>query len=127
MPSNTRCQPLIEITNQRKSRHDIFEWQGGAIVARYNAWEGPVNVSNAEGLPQSTVTNIIRRAKQDKSVENRPRSGRPKKANKRDERAILRCIRLKPKMTYQELVQEVGLTLSRQTYRQILQDSKIAY
>lgn len=58
-------------------------------------------------LKRSTVHDICKRYYTDNSIEDRPRSGRPKKLNSSDEKFVLREVKQNPRVTSSELVSKL--------------------
>ena len=76
-------------------------------------------------MPHSTVKDTINNSKSRNQGESAPRSGRPKVYTDRDERAILRLVRLNPKWTYRRLVAELECKPSRSIVTRILKKYNI--
>ena len=68
----------------------------------------------------NTVLNIIKRYKEQNNTLSRPRKGGPRVLLARDKRLILRIIRKELKITYNTLLLEYGLPVSKSTIVRIL-------
>src|SRR5205823_404778 len=77
-------------------------------------------------ISRSTVRRTLERNPQRINGQSRPRSGRPKKLSDADIRHLHIIIKRDPFLTYREIVDRSGLTLSRTTFTRILQSSGYA-
>ncbi|XTI89366.1 hypothetical protein V2W45_1213216, partial [Cenococcum geophilum] len=66
-------------------------------------------------LPKSTVRDTLRNAPQRPQGLSIARIGRPLEHLERDERTLLRIIRINPRITYNKLAFKVGLLVSEST------------
>ena len=95
------------------------------LYGRARAGESAGEIAIAEALPKSTVQKVLRQGTTTGSLALATRVGRPKIHNDRDDRKILRIIRINPKITYAGLRREAGLEFSRSTYYRILRANGI--
>lgn len=65
-------------------------------------------ISDAVDVPQTTVSYIIRKSKNNKPVADAPRSGRPRKTTKRIDRTIIRKSTADPRKTAPEIQREIN-------------------
>lgn len=112
--------PLAEIPANRARGAEVSDYQKIALVARCDAGETHRQIVEAESLPKSTVSTILKKVAVRGTVKNTYRSGQPRKTTKQDERKIIREARRNPKWTYSELVDSTGLTIYYDTFRNIL-------
>lgn len=81
-------------------------------------------ISDIIGRPLSTVHTFLKRHGTTKDVENKPRSGRPKKCSAQDERQIFRMVKMNRRQSLTELTNvrnEIGPgTVSESTVKRIL-------
>jgi transposase len=83
-----------------------------AITSRAAAGQSAREIEAAENTPKSTIDSLLQRTKQRSTIENQPRSGRPKSYTHRDERMAIRIACRTPKCTYATLRKQSGLDLS---------------
>ena len=75
--------------------------------------------------PESTVKGILRRSKSQHDYASQHRSGRPKSYSDRDVRKLLRIVRREPKTTYQNLIKQSGVEISKRTCARLLEEHNI--
>ena len=113
--------PLAERSVNLVERQEYSPFFRGKVIGAVKYGAKMADIARQENVPYSTIKGIVQRsAKQAGGVSN-PRTGRPKCYSARDERKLLRYVRLHPLSTYATIAQETGVTLCRQTYRKILQ------
>ncbi len=66
-------------------------------------------VSKIIGKAKSTVFNVIKKVKCDKTFENKPSSGHPKQLTEKEERIIVRKIKDNPKLSVPKLTCELQM------------------
>ena len=91
---------LAEITPNRRRGCQLSSEQKSRIIAHHVNEKSYGEIALLESLPRATVQSTLRRIKARRSLDNKPRSGRPKIYSDQDERAIVRTARLQPKLTY---------------------------
>lgn len=77
-------------------------------------------------LPPSTVNYIIKRFKEENSIENAPRTGRPPKISERGQRYLLREIKKNRRQTLMNLTESTGLEVSPSTLRREIHESEFS-
>ncbi|XP_053577468.1 uncharacterized protein LOC128666737 isoform X3 [Bombina bombina] len=95
--------------NTMPRRKDICNDLREAIVAAHQSGKGYKAISKQFKVHHSTVRKIIYKWKTFKTVANLPRSGRPSKFTPRSDRAMLREIAKKPRVTSQTLQASVSM------------------
>lgn len=80
------------------------------VVKLHNETKKIREIADIVGIPKSTVYNIIERYGKERSFVNKPKSGRPSKLSKYDERKVLRIIKKCPKTSAPEIAQELANT-----------------
>ena len=83
-------------------------------------------ISETYKIPSSTIESTLALDSLRINGESLPRSGRPKTYDLRDERHIIRHVRLYPKCTYADVRRACAITLCDNTLRAILNDYGIA-
>jgi hypothetical protein len=98
MPPQRRA--LTSISPNITSRKQLTIYKRGQIIGAYQAGLIYTQIAKQFNTPRSTIRDTINYAPNRPigAVENR--SGRPKSTTERDERFLLRYIRLHPKATY---------------------------
>ena len=120
MPRQARAA-LAQISGNARARLELSKADRNRIYGALDAGVRPSDVAGRLGFNFSTVrsTILLRDLRpQDGGVQ--PRSGRPKKLSDRDERILLRTVRLDPKITYLQLSKQLDLNISRSTYQRVL-------
>lgn len=94
------------------------------IISHYNEGKSVRDIEKAVGRPKSTVSDVIQRYRETKSVENKPKSGRPKLFSLSDERWIVKEIKKSPIISAPKLTMDVEKHLNihccPQTVRNVL-------
>lgn len=117
-----RRRPLSNIPVNISSRRQLSSSAKDRIHGRALAGQSAREISSAERAPKSTIDHLLQRVEHRNTTANLPRSGRPRIYNDRDERRIIRQVRLSPKITYNDLRRETSLNFSRDVLRRILRD-----
>lgn len=107
--------PLGPISGNRTYKQELTPAKRGQIVGRFLEGATATSIARDENLPRSTVRSTLQSTPLRKNQESNPRSGRPARITKREERAILRAIQAEPDITYKTLKRDLGLTYSRST------------
>ena len=77
------------------------------IIKNFEEGKTVREISRLIGKPKSTVHDIIKRYRDRKSVENKPKSGRPKLFTSSDERWIIQQVKKNAKVSAPKLGKEV--------------------
>lgn len=117
----TTRRPLALISSNYAPRSELSNEDKSRLLGRRLAGQSFDEIAIQEQLPKSTVTTAVSRARSRDTVQNKRRSGQPKKYSIQGERRILRYARLHPKWTYADLKSNIGLAFHQTTYRSILQ------
>ena len=117
--------PLTPIDSNRRPRCQLSDSQKHVLYGRALAGQSTREIATAEGLERLTVQTILRRARARNTVTATPRIGWLKIYDLRNERRILRSVRINPKITFAKLRNETGLEFSRSTYYRILRANGI--
>ena len=116
---------LAEINANRRPNTQLQNSDKQRILGRFLAGQSYDEIAEEESLPQPTVKTTLRRATIRKSLDNKPRSGRPKKISERGRHLVIRYTREHPLCTYVELQRETRQDCSRDTLKRILHDIRI--
>ena len=121
----TPRRPLGLISSNIEGRKELSPYQRGQVISAKTFGHTPAEIAHVLNLPDSTVrTTIIRESLRHDGKSKKGR-GRRKSYTPRDERKLLRHIRLHPKDTYIAVKQATGLEISRTTIKKILKASGI--
>jgi transposase len=113
---------------QRRFKGELAQTTRVAILQAIENGVTPVQVQRTFGISRSTYYYTLKRWNEGKAVASKARSGRPRKLDARDIRAILRIVRRSPRVEYAELILEArGLAnlVSRSTIYRILKKAGI--
>ena len=113
-------QPLTPIAANRQSIKELTPYKRAQIEGARAVGASWGQISDSLKIPRSTAQSTISLAPLRSNALSQPRIGRPVIYNDRDERKILRLVRLRPKITYAQLRFETGLVFAKDTFRRIL-------
>jgi hypothetical protein len=115
-----RRKPLLEIGSNRTPHHELSTRSKAKIYDRALAERSRSQFADVEHVKISSTYRIIQRISQRQSLNNKPRSPRPRKHDARDDRSVLHHARKHPECTYADIESATRLNLSRDTFRSIL-------
>ena len=116
---------LAEINANRRPNTELSNSEKQRLVGRFLAEQSYVEIAEAESLSKSTVKSVLYRATTRQSLDNKQRSGRPKKISERGRNLVIRYAREHPLCTYTELQRETRQDCSQATLKRILHDNGI--
>ena len=99
---------------------ELTPYQRGLIVGAASLGKKPTGIAGQYKLPLETVKSTLRLDLVRNEGQSKPRSGRLKAYSDRDERKILRQVRLHPKCTYADVRKACVVTLCDSTLKSIL-------
>ena len=111
---------LGEISGNRAKGHELTVNQRAQIVGAVKCGATIVDVSKTLNFNPTTVITTVQKDSIRQDNQSLPRSGRPKKADARDIRTIVRYVRINPKHTYRQIKQQLRISLSASTIKRIL-------
>jgi len=117
--------PLRPISGNIYRRKELTPYQRGQIVGYSLLSCSPTEISASLNIPESTVRDTLKKAPERHDGESSSRIGRPKLYSERDERQILRTVRLNPHLTYRQLQNQLPIKLSHDTIYRILKQNNI--
>ena len=98
------------------------------IIKLHNQCNLLSEIAKVINRPRSTVHSIIDRFGTTKSLQNKPRSGRPRKVTDRMRRKIMNLVKQNPKMSSSKILKDISnieeVDLSRSTVRNVLHSSR---
>ena len=117
--------PLGPISSNRVHKQEYTPYQRGLIHGVISGGLTPSKVQRLHGIPESSIRGICNAAVWQHHGESIRRSGRPKKLSLRDERHIIRVVRLDPKITYKNLLAKTGVDVSTKIVYRLLKEEGI--
>jgi transposase len=103
------CTPLGPISGNRVQKAELSPYVRGQIIRQRFQGASFGQIANAFQLEKSTIQYIVENAIERPKGHLKPRPGQPKVLSDRDERTLLRHIRLYPKDTYKQIKKAVNL------------------
>ena len=113
----------MEISGNRQRNYEFSPVQKAAIVAELSQGKTHRAVAAAFNTSLLTTHRIFKRWKEDATLENKPRSGRPPKLTEAEKRYIVLLVKRNRSITYSALVGAIGGRISRSTIRRCLRGS----
>src|SRR5438034_4449498 len=120
-----RRMPLMSIDSNRIRNQELSPWLRGSIQTWAAVGLGTAEIARKTFLTPATVQSTLQRNQQRHEGITLSRSGRPHNLSARDRRTLLRLVRKCPKLTYDQVISETGLGVSKKTVYRILQEEVI--
>ena len=117
--------PLTPISSNIIRYRDLSPYLRGCIDASRLAGLSLGQIAHQYNLPKSTVSTSLRLSKLHPEGASQKRSGRPKETSERAERWLVRTVRLQPKLTYKDLIDQSPHHLSHDTIYRVLKQNGI--
>ena len=114
--------PLASISGNRTRNTELSPYQRGIIVGAAASGFTPVRIAKVAGVRESTVRTTIQKASTRNDGESKSRSGRFILLSIRDQRHIVRIVRINPRINYTDLRLQAGLICSRTTVYRTLKE-----
>jgi len=111
---------LAPISGNIPHRKELTPYDRGVVVGYGLAGVMAPQIAIVLNLPESTVRDTLRNAPQRPQGLSIARIRRPLEHSERDERALLRIIRINPRITYNKLAFKAGLPVSQSILYRIL-------
>jgi transposase len=115
----TPRRPLGVISGNIAKRKELTLYERGLILGAKLAGRSEAEISKSLNVPDPTVRSTIIRATEREDGHSKPRSGRPKCLSDREERILIRHIRLHPKDEFKAIKDATGLQISNGTIKNI--------
>ena len=115
-PLSSYINPIIKMP-PKTDRRELEECTKENIIGMRMAGLSGRDIASNLGLIQSTVNRVIKRHETSGSVENGPRSGRPKMLTERDNRHLINNMKKDRRSTIRELGEELPSKPSQATVR----------
>ena len=120
-----RRSPLAPISGNQRRGPDLSPYLRGKIVTLKECGVTTSAIAKRLSLPRSTIQSTLDLDELRNNGESQPRIGRPLSYTPSDERRILRIVRAHPKLTYRELLSQLGLEIHPNTVKKILKEHGI--
>ena len=114
--------PLSGISANIQRRRELSPYERGIIVGVSKTTDSATVIAQLTKVPRTTIQSTLLIDSEHDEGTTKPRSGRPKIYDERDERLILRYVRKNPKDTYADILEAISIDISKSTIRRILQD-----
>jgi transposase len=117
--------PLSSISGNRRRHSEHTPYQRGLAAGAITYGARPCQLQKNFGISRHTTRTIVDNVLVRHNGESKLRSGRPKKLSIRDERHVLRIVRRDPKITYKNLAEKAGVSVSHDTLYRLLKGEGI--
>ena len=117
--------PLGPLDTNRLYNRELTPYIRGHIKSLDAEGYTPQAINKKIDVPPKTISLILARLPQQQNGITRKRTGRPPTLSVRDRRLILHIVRKNPKILYQDLKSEAGVSYSHRTLYRILKDEGI--
>ena len=118
--------PLGLISGNKTPRKELDPYTRGLIVADSQNGVTVAESARTRGVPANTIRNTLLATPLRNKGVSLPRSGRPKLYDNRDERALLWLMRNNPRWTYDKLISESSVKVSKSTIKRVMKKHGIA-
>ena len=117
--------PLAPLDLNRIRNQELSPWLRGSIQTWAAVGLGNAEIARKTFLTPATVQSTLRRNSQRHEGTTLSRSGRPSKLSRRDRRALLRYVCKNLKLSYEQVLADTGLPISKKTAYRILREEGI--
>ena len=117
--------PLRSISGNRPKGSEISPYMRGQVAGKASKGAKTATIAKALKLTRSTVNYTLQQDEIRNDRYSLPRKPRGKSYTDTNERRILRHIRLNPKDTYQQVINQLELGYRRETIKKILKKHSI--
>lgn len=111
-----------EISGNRQKNCEFTHIQKAVIVEKLFAGKSHRKVASEFNTTPSTTHKIFKRWKDEKTLRNKPRTGRPCILSKSEKRYILVMIKCNRRLSYKALIGKTHTKVSRSTIRRAIHD-----
>jgi len=106
------------------NREELTDYQKGRIEGRSQS-KTHTKIGKELNIPRRTVSNFLQRLAERENIENLPRSGRPRKTSKSDDRYLVHAAESDTEQTQKALRDITNIGVSIQTIRRRLREAGI--
>jgi len=117
--------PLDPISSNRVHKQEYTLYQRGLIHEAISGGLTPSKVQRLHGILESSVRGICNAIVWQHHDQSKPRLGRSKKLSLRDERYVIKIVRLDSKIIYKNLLTKTRVNVSTKTIYRILKEKGI--
>ena len=114
-------RPLGEIDGNSQKRAELSPYYRGRIAESHDLGSTWKEIKSKFKIPYTTAWDTVHQDPLRYEGESAKRSGRPKKWDARDERAILRYVHTKPHNTWTQIKADLALSIGKTTIQLILE------
>jgi transposase len=105
----------------------LTPYKRGLLVGAKISGSSPAEIARTFNLKDSTVRTTLQRAQERDDGHSKPRSGQPRCMSDREERILIRHIRLNPRDTFDQVKTATKLKISTSTIKNICRKVGISY
>ena len=124
---STPRRPLGPISGNRIKKTELSPYLRGQLIGARIMGSTPAQIADAFKLHDSTVRTTILRASERDNGLSKPRIGPPRCMTDRDERFLIRHIRLHPKDTFAQVKEATQLNISTSTIKNVCRKYQISH
>lgn len=110
-----------ELTKSRKKGQEFSSEAKVAMMALLDTGLPQTAVAQKFNTSRQAVSRIQKRWKKERTIQNRPRIGRPEKLTAAEKQSIIQLTKTNPEISYKELISETGGCISENTLRSVSQ------
>jgi hypothetical protein len=120
--------PLGQTDGNRRPRgHELTPYERGKIEGAAAAGLSLSKIGALVKRVKSTVSTTLEKAGSRSNGHSKPRSGRPQKYSDRDQRAMLRNLRLEPKSTFDQRQEATDLKMSNSYIKDLARVNNLSH
>ena len=124
-PTMAQRTPLTPLDLNRIRNQEISPWLRGSIQTWAATGLGAAEIARKTFLTPTTVKSTLLRNSQRHEGTTLSRSGRPSKLSCHDRRTLLKYVCKNPKLTYKQVLADLGLPVCSKTVYRILKEEGI--
>lgn len=113
------------ISGNRLHKHELSPYDKGIINGKAFDGKSVRQIASELQQPCQTVQDTIQKQQIRENGKSLPRSGCPKQVTEYDKRRILLLTRTNPRMTYEEMLEALPMSVSKSTYYRLLKEHHI--
>src|SRR6266496_3670688 len=121
-PTMAQRTPLAPLDLNRIRNQELSPWLRSSIQTWAAVGLGNAEIARKTFLTPATVQSTLQCNSQRHEGTTLSRSGRPSKLSRRDRRTLLRYVRKNHKLTYEQVLVDLSLSISTKTMQRILKE-----
>lgn len=114
--------PLAPRSSNVRRGPELSSFQRGIILGKRLEGCTAPKIAKDLGTPESTIKYTLYHTAQNPNGVTKARTGRPKKLTDREQRRLIRIVRLEPRKAYLEVKKELGVEIHKNTLYNYLSD-----